>query len=127
MHAEQNYNTTEKELLAIVWGVKHFRPYLYETKFKIITDHKPLVWLFNVTDPGTQLIGWRLKLEEYDYEIIHKAGKNNTNADALSRNVACDLLVINSEETRDERGGDRRQRKERDKELLRGRKTTNTL
>jgi len=84
--AEQNYNTTEKELLAIVWAVKYFRSYLYGTKFKIITDHRPLVWLFNVMDPGSRLIRWRLKLEEYDYEIIHKTGKGNTNADALSRN-----------------------------------------
>jgi len=84
--AEQNYNTTEKELLAIVWALKYFRSYLYGTKFKIITDHRPLVWLFNVMDPGSRLIRWRLKLEEYDYEIIHKAGKDNTNADALSRN-----------------------------------------
>ena len=29
---------------------------------------------------------WKLKLEEYDYKIIHKAGKDNTNTDALSRN-----------------------------------------
>jgi len=85
--AEQNYNTTEKELLAIVWAVKHFRPYVYGTKFKIVTDHKPLIWLFNVNDPGSRLIRWRLKLEEYDYEIIHKAGRANSNADALSRNV----------------------------------------
>lgn len=28
---------------------------------------------------------WRIKLEEYDYEVIYKAGKNNTNADCLSR------------------------------------------
>ncbi|KAL6268256.1 hypothetical protein P5V15_001371 [Pogonomyrmex californicus] len=35
---------------------------------------------------GSRLIWWRLKLEEYDYEIIHKAGKRNTNADTLSRN-----------------------------------------
>ena len=85
--AEQNYSTTEKELLAIVWAVKHFRPYVYGTKFKIVTDHKPLIWLFNVNDPGSRLIRWRLKLEEYDYEIIHKAGRANANADALSRNV----------------------------------------
>jgi len=88
--AEQNYSTTEKELLAIVWAVKYFRPYVYGTKFKVVTDHKPLIWLFSVNDPGSRLIRWRLKLEEYDYEIIHKAGRANTNADALSRNVKCD-------------------------------------
>lgn len=83
--AESNYSCTEQELLAIVWASKHFRPYLYGHKFKILTDHKPLTWLFSVKDPGSRLIRWRLKLEEYDYEIIYKAGKYNVNADALSR------------------------------------------
>ncbi|KAM0724355.1 Retrovirus-related Pol polyprotein from transposon 17.6 [Formica fusca] len=96
--AEQNYNTTEKELLAIVWAVKHFRPYVYGTKFKIVTDHKPLIWLFNVNDPGSRLIRWRLKLEEYDYEIIHKAGRANANADALSRNVTREAHETEEEE-----------------------------
>lgn len=83
--AEGNYSTTEKELLAILFAIKTFRPYLYGNKFKIITDHRPLVWLFNVKDPGSRLIRWRLKLEEYDYEIVYKQGKLNSNADALSR------------------------------------------
>jgi len=39
------------DALIIVWAVKHFRPYVYGTKFKIVTDHKPLIWLFNVNDP----------------------------------------------------------------------------
>jgi len=82
---EQNYNTTEKELLTIIWAANHFKPYVYGTKFKMITDHKPLIWLFNVNDSGSRLIRWRLKLEEYDYEIIHKAGRANANADALAR------------------------------------------
>lgn len=99
--AEQNYNTTERELLAIVWAVKHFRPYLYGTKFKIITDHKPLVWLFSVNDPGSRLIRWRLKLEEYDYEIIHKSGKYNTNADALSRNVAGKFFLLQEQDNKE--------------------------
>lgn len=83
--AEQNYNTTEKELCAIIWGVKDFRPYLLGLKFKIITDHQALSWLFNIKDPGSRLTRWRLKLEEYEYEIIYKPGVSNTNADALSR------------------------------------------
>jgi len=81
--AEQNYNTTEKELLAM--GDKTFPTlYYYGTKFLIITDHKPLIWLFSVNDPGSRLIRLRLKLEEYDYAIIHRAEKDNANADALS-------------------------------------------
>lgn len=83
--AEGNYNTTEKELLAIKWAIQHFRPYLYGRHFKIVTDHRPLTWLFNVKDPGSKLVRWRLQLEEFDYEIIHKPGKVNSNADCLSR------------------------------------------
>jgi hypothetical protein len=83
--AERNYTTSEKELLAIVWGIKHYRPYLYGRKFKIASDHKPLVWIMNIKDPGSRLLRWRIKLEEYDYEIVYKKGALNTNADALSR------------------------------------------
>jgi hypothetical protein len=39
----------------------------------------------NVKDPGSRLLRWRIKLEEYDYEIVYKKGALNTNADALSR------------------------------------------
>jgi hypothetical protein len=39
----------------------------------------------NVKDPGSRLLRWRIKLEEFDYEIIYKKGSLNTNADALSR------------------------------------------
>jgi len=65
-------------------GNKIFWPYPYGKRFKIVTDHKPLVWLFNVKDPS-RLMRWRPKLEEYFYEVVHKEGKQNTNADVLSR------------------------------------------
>lgn len=83
--AEQNYSVIEKELLAIVWGTRYFRPYLFGRKFKIITDHQPLQWLMNLKEPNSRLVRWRLKLEEFEYDIIYKKGKKNTNADALSR------------------------------------------
>lgn len=83
--AEINYSTIEKELLAIVWATKYFRPYLFGRKFTIVTDHKPLQYLFSVKEPGSRLVRWRLKMEEFDYEIRYKKGKQNLNADALSR------------------------------------------
>lgn len=84
--SEGNYSTTEKECLAIIFGTKVFRPYLYGRRFKIVTDHKPLEWLFNFTDPSSKIVRWRLKLEEFEYEVIHKKGKLNCNVDSLSRN-----------------------------------------
>lgn len=82
---EARYSTIERELLAIIWAVKHFRPYLYGRKFIIYTDHRPLVWLRSLKDPSSKLTRWRLRLQDYDFELIHKIGKQNTNADALSR------------------------------------------
>lgn len=83
--AEKNYSVIEKELLAVVWSIKHFRAYLYGRKFKLISDHKPLVWLFGMSNPSSRLMRWRLELEEYDFEISYKPGALNKNADALSR------------------------------------------
>lgn len=95
--AEINYSTIERELLAVVWGVKHYRPYLYGRKFIVVTDHRPLRWIFNVKDPGSRLMHWRILLEEYEYEVVHKPGKQNTNADALSR-----INVVTRAQTRTE-------------------------
>jgi hypothetical protein len=82
--AEVHYTVSE-ELLSIVWATKYFRPYLYGRRFKVVSDHKPLVWVMNVKDPGSRLMWWRIQLPEYDYEIVHKRGTQNMNADALSR------------------------------------------
>ncbi|CAK1597326.1 unnamed protein product [Parnassius mnemosyne] len=83
--AEKNYPTIEKELLSVVWAVKYFRPYLYGRSFKIYTDHKPLIYLFNMKDPSSRLLKFRLALEEYDYIVEYVRGSENAAADALSR------------------------------------------
>lgn len=93
--AERNYPTIEKELLAIVWSVKYFRPYLYGRKFKIQTDHRPLIYLFNMRDPSSRLLKFRLLLEEYNYVVEYIKGNRNSVADALSR------ITITSEQLKD--------------------------
>lgn len=93
--AEQNYSVTEKELLAIVFGVKHFRPYLFGRPFIIATDHRPLTWLKGCKDPSSRLMRWKILLNDYDYEIMYKAGTMNSNADALSRSPVAEIHTLN--------------------------------
>ena len=66
-------------------GCNIFKPYLFERKFVIKTDHQPLPWLVSIKEPNSKLVRWKLKLEEYDYEIVYKRGITNGNEDALSR------------------------------------------
>ena len=81
---EQHYSATEREALAVVAGIKHFQPYLYGRAFTVHTDHNALRWLMNVKDPTGRLARWSLYLQQYDFDIQHRAGRNNANADALS-------------------------------------------
>ena len=65
--------------------MKRLRQYLLGKPFKIQTDHKALVWLHNVKDLSSQLSRWRLRIEQYKYEIVYLKGKENEAADCLSR------------------------------------------
>lgn len=83
--AQTRYSTIEKELLAIVLALENFRHYLYGREFLIITDHKPLTFLFNTKNVNNRLYRWRLNLMEFNFKIAHKQGVQNVVADALSR------------------------------------------
>lgn len=82
---ERKYSTTEREALAVVFGIKKCRPYLYGRKFTVHTDHHSLRWLMNTKHETGRLARWALTLQEYDFEIVHRSGASNGNADALSR------------------------------------------
>ena len=87
--AERKYCVTRKELLAMVTFIRHFRPYLLGRRFTLRTDHSALKWLQTLKDPEGQLARWLEQLQEYEFEIIHRAGKRHLNADAMSRRPPC--------------------------------------
>lgn len=83
--AEQNYSTTEKECLAVVWAIQKFRGYLEGYEFKVITDHSSLLWLDKLKNPTGRLARWSLALLDYRFQIYHRKGANHRVPDALSR------------------------------------------
>lgn len=82
---ERQYCVTRRELLAVVYFIQHFRPYLFSNQFTLRTDHGSLKWLRNFKQPEGQLDQWFEKLQEYNFSIEHHHGRKHNNADALSR------------------------------------------
>lgn len=86
--AQRNYFTTEKECLAVLESIKHFRPYIEGIRFTVYTDHAALQWLRNVKEPAGRLARWAIQLQQYDFVIIHRKGSEMVVPDALSRSVS---------------------------------------
>lgn len=82
---ERNWTTTERELLAIVYGIEHFREYVDGSEFTVITDHSALQWLHNLKNPSGKLARWIIRLSQYNFNIVHRKGKFNVVPDCLSR------------------------------------------
>ena len=83
--AEKNYSATERECLAVVWGMTSLRPYVEGQKVTVRTDHDALQWLLTLDDPSGRLARWRLRLSEFSMEIVYRKGRKHQVPDALSR------------------------------------------
>lgn len=72
--SERNYAQLEKEALSLIFGVKKFHRYLYDRKFILIMDHKPLVSILRPkrgipTLAATRLQRWAVLLSAYRHDI----------------------------------------------------------
>lgn len=83
--SERNYPATKLELLAIIDGLKKFRPYLLGRRFQCLTDHKALTYMFTQKRSNAMLDTWLDLLLEFDMEVVHLSGPLNVLPDALSR------------------------------------------
>ena len=84
---EVHWYPAEQEGLAIVWLTEICRPYLIGRKFKIYTDNRTCTFIKTLQGykGSPKLIRWAIHLQEFDFEIIHRKGKDNGDADGMSR------------------------------------------
>ena len=85
---ERRYSATEKECLAIVWSLRHFRPYIFglgKNAILVETDHKALSFVYGKNSTNARVQRWLLSVQDYPFTVVHKPGNKHTNADSLSR------------------------------------------
>lgn len=83
--AQRNYSASERELLAVLLAMEHFRQCLYGRLFRVITDHQPLKSLMTAANPHPQLARWFDRISKFEFKIEYRRGRAHGNADAFSR------------------------------------------
>ena len=107
--AQTRYSTTDRELAAIRFGVRHFKYHLYGRQYTIRTDHRPLIYLNNMKRLDDRLLRTMEDLAVGYYEVEYVPGNLNVVADCLSRAeypwqlpdepVGCESLPRSGEES----------------------------
>ena len=91
---QAKWSTVVKEAYAIVYALQKLRPYLWGSRFEIITDHKPLKSLFCQDIANSKIQRWAVQISEFNAPIRYKCGRDNARADMLSRAKIPEQLPI---------------------------------
>ena len=84
--AERLYPAHTREFLALRLAVTdNFHEYLYGSKFEVNMDNNPLTYVFNKAKLNAVGHRWVASLSNYDFNLTYRAGKDNGDADLLSR------------------------------------------
>lgn len=84
--SESRYPAHKLEFLALKWSVtEKFQDYLYGATFTVVTDSNPLTYILTSAKLDATGHRWLAALATYSFKLLYRAGKQNLDADALSR------------------------------------------
>ena len=86
--SEKNYSITKLETLAVVWAIGHFHCYLYGQEVTVYTDHTAVMAVLDNPTASGKHVRWWSKVYQRGIRklnIKYRPGKENSNADVLSR------------------------------------------
>ena len=86
-NAQRIYSAYDRELTAIYEAIRHFRYFLEGQTFTIVTDHKPLIYMFSQrVEKASQRQQRQIAfISQFTTHIIYQPGNENVVADSLSR------------------------------------------
>ena len=89
---ERNYDIYERELLAVLKSLEHWRPHLAATEkpVTVLTDHANLTFWKNPRKVNRRVARWFAALQDYHLRIKHVPGKLHAAPDMLSRRPNAD-------------------------------------
>ena len=82
---EKSYHSSKGEFLALTFGLKKFEHILLHQPFRVFTDNKTVVNWMTMKDESHTHQRWFDYLSKFNFEVVFRPGRLNTNADALSR------------------------------------------
>jgi len=84
--------------LALKWAVtEKFNDYLYGNTFSVMTDNNPLTYVLTTAKLDATGHRWLSALAMYDFNLVYKTGKTNTDADSMSRHLDNQTANLNIE------------------------------
>lgn len=79
IHSERHCTPLDLETGSIVWSINLLRTYHWETKFGILSDHKPVEIIGKMVNNNARVQRWREFLNAFGYTLQSRKGSANNN------------------------------------------------
>ena len=80
-----NYGAPKQEMYAIFYFIEKFHSYLAGRQFTLRVDNQALSWLKTYSMDQAMIGRWIARLDQYNFNIVHRPRTQHRNADGLSK------------------------------------------